>query len=159
MVRLPSKIMELYLQSHRYDENTRKNCGTSILEHNHSDICTGENFMTVLNSAWSRKWSLQNRPRWCRSSRSSQHKSIWRLVHILTFNVDQFLALQDVDVLLTLQEWCEAGVIFVCASVFSSQCCLTYEFAMGMIMHDRWRWCLILLMRPLMMMRQRKLKS
>ncbi len=89
--------------------------------------------MTVLSCAWSRKWSLQNRPRWCRSSRSSQHKSIWRLVHILTFNVDQFLALQDVEVLLTLQEWCEAGVIFVCASVFSSQCCLTHEFAMGMI--------------------------
>jgi hypothetical protein len=31
-------IVELYLQSHRYDENTRKNCGTSILEYNHSDI-------------------------------------------------------------------------------------------------------------------------
>jgi hypothetical protein len=35
---LQSMIVELYLQSHRYDENTRKNCDTSILEHNHSDI-------------------------------------------------------------------------------------------------------------------------
>jgi hypothetical protein len=35
---LESIMVELYLQSHRYDENTRKNCGTSILEHNHSDI-------------------------------------------------------------------------------------------------------------------------